>query len=80
MRIETPSKPFLFGHCDAARRAANHVSLEAVSHPHPESGDTRPEKEKPCDEQNLTYQFEVYDALYAWCRLQACRLQVAKEK
>ena len=24
----------------------------------------------PDDEENLTYQFEVYDALYAWCRLQ----------
>ena len=27
----------------------------------------------PCDEQNLEYQFEVYDALYAWCRLQAIK-------
>lgn len=24
----------------------------------------------PDDEENLSYQFEVYDALYAWCRLQ----------
>ncbi|MCP4666511.1 MAG: chromate resistance protein [Deltaproteobacteria bacterium] len=24
----------------------------------------------PDDEENLEYQFEVYDALYAWCRLQ----------
>ncbi|MBL7031557.1 MAG: chromate resistance protein [Nitrospira sp.] len=23
----------------------------------------------PDDEENLSYQFEVYDALYAWCRL-----------
>lgn len=23
------------------------------------------------DEENLDFQFEVYDALYAWCRLQA---------
>jgi hypothetical protein len=29
----------------------------------------------PDDEENLAGQFEVYDALYAWCRL-----QVAKEK
>ena len=29
----------------------------------------------PDDSQNLEYQFEVYDALYAWCRL-----QVSKEK
>ncbi|MBI5303335.1 MAG: chromate resistance protein [Chloroflexi bacterium] len=29
----------------------------------------------PNDEENLAHQFEVYDALYAWCRL-----QVAKEK
>ncbi|MCL4507446.1 MAG: chromate resistance protein [Chloroflexi bacterium] len=29
----------------------------------------------PDDEENLSHQFEVYDALYAWCRL-----QVAKEK
>ena len=29
----------------------------------------------PDDEENLSYQFEVYDALYAWCRL-----QVAKDK
>ena len=29
----------------------------------------------PDDSQNLEYQFEVYDALYAWCRL-----QVFKEK
>ncbi len=28
----------------------------------------------PDDEENLAHQFEVYDALYAWCRL-----QVAKE-
>jgi hypothetical protein len=25
----------------------------------------------PDDEENLSHQFEVYDALYAWCRLQA---------
>lgn len=24
----------------------------------------------PCDEENLEHQFKVYDALYAWCRLQ----------
>jgi hypothetical protein len=29
----------------------------------------------PDDEENLLQQFEVYDALYAWCRL-----QVAKER
>jgi len=29
----------------------------------------------PEDEENLAYQFEVYDALYAWCRL-----DVAKNK
>ncbi len=29
----------------------------------------------PDDEENLAHQFEVYDALYAWCRL-----QVAKER
>jgi len=29
----------------------------------------------PSDEENLLHQFEVYDTLYAWCRL-----QVAKEK
>jgi hypothetical protein len=29
----------------------------------------------PNDEENLAHQFEVYDALYAWCRL-----QIAKEK
>jgi hypothetical protein len=27
----------------------------------------------PDDEENLTNQFEVYDALYAWCRLEAAR-------
>ena len=27
----------------------------------------------PDDEQNLLQQFEVYDALYAWCRLQAAK-------
>ncbi len=27
----------------------------------------------PDDEENLAAQFEVYDALYAWCRLQAAR-------
>ena len=27
----------------------------------------------PDDEENLDYQFEVYDSLYAWCRLQAAR-------
>jgi len=29
----------------------------------------------PADQENLDYQFTVYDALYAWCRL-----QVAKER
>jgi hypothetical protein len=29
----------------------------------------------PEDEENLSYQFEVYDALYAWCRLQVLRGQ-----
>jgi hypothetical protein len=24
----------------------------------------------PDDKENLSHQFEVYDALYAWCRLQ----------
>ena len=27
----------------------------------------------PNDEENLTRQFEVYDALYAWCRLQVAK-------
>ena len=27
----------------------------------------------PDDEENLANQFEVYDALYAWCRLQVAR-------
>jgi hypothetical protein len=27
----------------------------------------------PDDEENLTSQFEVYDALYAWCRLQVAK-------
>jgi hypothetical protein len=27
----------------------------------------------PDDEQNLAYQFEVYDALYTWCRLQVTK-------
>ncbi len=27
----------------------------------------------PHDEENLAAQFEVYDALYAWCRLQAAK-------
>jgi len=27
----------------------------------------------PLDEDNLEYQFEVYDSLYAWCRLQATK-------
>jgi hypothetical protein len=27
----------------------------------------------PDDEENLLQQFEVYDALYAWCRLQAVK-------
>ena len=29
----------------------------------------------PEDEENLAHQFEVYDALYAWCRLQAAKGQ-----
>ncbi len=29
----------------------------------------------PDDEENLARQFEVYDALYAWCRVQAARGQ-----
>jgi hypothetical protein len=28
----------------------------------------------PDDEENLSYQFEVYDALYAWCRLQVLKI------
>ncbi|HEY41975.1 MAG TPA: chromate resistance protein [Dehalococcoidia bacterium] len=27
----------------------------------------------PNDEENLSYQFDVYDALYAWCRLQVAK-------
>jgi hypothetical protein len=27
----------------------------------------------PEDEENLARQFEVYDALYAWCRLEAAK-------
>lgn len=27
----------------------------------------------PNDEENLAHQFEVYDALYAWCRLQVAQ-------
>lgn len=27
----------------------------------------------PSDEENITRQFEMYDALYAWCRLEAAR-------
>ncbi len=27
----------------------------------------------PEDEENLAHQFEVYDGLYAWCRLEAAR-------
>jgi hypothetical protein len=27
----------------------------------------------PDDEQNLAHQFEVYDALYAWCRLETAK-------
>ena len=27
----------------------------------------------PDDEENLSHQFEVYDALYAWCRLQVAK-------
>jgi hypothetical protein len=27
----------------------------------------------PLDDENLAHQFEVYDALYAWCRLQAAQ-------
>jgi hypothetical protein len=27
----------------------------------------------PEDEENLIHQFEVYDALYAWCRLEAAK-------
>jgi hypothetical protein len=29
----------------------------------------------PEDEENLAHQFEVYDALYAWCRLQVSKEQ-----
>ena len=29
----------------------------------------------PKDEENLEQQFEVYDALYAWCRLQVAKSQ-----
>jgi hypothetical protein len=28
----------------------------------------------PCDEENLQRQFDVYDALYAWCRLQVAKI------
>lgn len=29
----------------------------------------------PDDEENLSHQFDVYDALYAWCRLEVARKQ-----
>ena len=29
----------------------------------------------PEDEENLMHQYEVYDALYAWCRLQVQKIQ-----
>ena len=29
----------------------------------------------PSDEENLLHQFKVYDALYAWCRLQVAKGQ-----
>ena len=29
----------------------------------------------PYDEDNLAHQFELYDALYAWCRLQVAKGQ-----
>ncbi len=29
----------------------------------------------PEDEENLAHQFDIYDALYAWCRLQAAKGQ-----
>src|SRR4030043_1361477 len=29
----------------------------------------------PDDEENLAYQFDVYDSLYAWCRLQVAKGQ-----
>jgi hypothetical protein len=29
----------------------------------------------PDDEENLSHQFDVYDALYAWCRLQVAKKQ-----
>jgi hypothetical protein len=29
----------------------------------------------PSDEENLLHQFEVYDSLYAWCRLQVAKSQ-----
>jgi hypothetical protein len=29
----------------------------------------------PDDEENLSHQFEVYDSLYAWCRLQVAKSQ-----
>ncbi len=32
----------------------------------------------PLDEENLEAQFEVYDALYAWCRLEAARTVLSK--
>jgi hypothetical protein len=32
----------------------------------------------PDDEENLANQFAVYDALYAWCRLQAAEYSLAK--
>jgi len=31
----------------------------------------------PDDEENLANQFEVYDALYAWCRLEVARNRVS---
>jgi hypothetical protein len=30
----------------------------------------------PNDKENLTHQFEVYDALYAWCQLEIARSQM----
>ena len=50
---------------------AGHAALDNDVTLRPRSGGNR--QRFPEDEENLAQQFDIYDALYAWCRLQVTR-------
>jgi len=48
--------------------SAQAANITLVTETHDDDSDGFPD-----DQQNLAHQFEVYDALYAWCRLDVAK-------